>query len=122
MQFGKKPQGLGIDCPMWWSSRGSSDRRADKWLRSRYHVGSTVQPANSLRGAVLVQGMMLAWRVREAFANVPITEAHPKALRTALNLMSWSSVVRKFKLRESSQVTSISGTQLWLPLQQDWDF
>jgi hypothetical protein len=29
-ELAEKPQGLGIDCPMWWSSRGSSDRRADK--------------------------------------------------------------------------------------------
>jgi len=27
---GSKPLGLGIDCPLWWSSRGSGDRRADK--------------------------------------------------------------------------------------------
>jgi predicted nuclease with RNAse H fold len=52
-----------------------------------------------LRGAVLVQGMMLAYRVREVFANVPITEAHPKALRRALNLMSRPSVVRRFGLK-----------------------
>lgn len=72
--------GLGIDAPMWWSSGQSSRRKADKWIRDRYgiHPG-TVQSANSLRGAALVGGMMLARRLREAFSEIRITESHPKA-------------------------------------------
>jgi hypothetical protein len=42
------PRGLGIDCPLWWSSWGSGDRRADKWLRKRYNSAS-VLTTNSFR-------------------------------------------------------------------------
>src|SRR5580704_4518024 len=70
-----RPWGIGIDCPMWWSSAPSGDRRADKWLRSRKIASGTVQTTNSLKGSVLVQGMMLAAGARQRFPAVGITEA-----------------------------------------------
>ena len=82
-----KPLGLGIDAPMWWSSHRGGGRKADERIRRRYRIRSgTVQSANSLRGAALVGGMMLALRVRQAFPDTPITESHPKALLRALKL------------------------------------
>ena len=82
-----KPLGLGIDAPMWWSSHRGGGRKADEAIREKYgiHPG-TVQSVNSLRGAALVGGAMLAFRVRQAFSCVPITESHPKALLCALKL------------------------------------
>jgi predicted nuclease with RNAse H fold len=86
----QEPLGAGVDAPLWWSSGRSSDRRADQWIRKTYGIRSgTVQTANSLRGAALVQGMMFVVRLRDRFPNVRITEAHPKA--TALSLGGWSS-------------------------------
>jgi predicted nuclease with RNAse H fold len=85
-----RPAGVGIDAPMWWSSGPSGDRRADRWIRNRYQIGGgTVQAANSLRGAALVQGVLFAERARQLFKKVPITEAHPKAVLRALKL-SWA--------------------------------
>ena len=39
-----------------------------------------------LRGAALVGGAMLAFRIRQRFPGARITEAHPKALLVALEL------------------------------------
>lgn len=77
--------GVGVDAPLWWSSGLSSGRVADKWIRDTYkmHPG-TVQAPNSLRGAALVQGVMFVSRLREKFPEVPVTEAHPKAVARAL--------------------------------------
>jgi hypothetical protein len=99
---GEQPLGLGIDCPLWWSSLGSGDRHADQWLRHRYRslrISSTVMTTNSLQGSVLVQGVMFAWRVRERYGDVPITEAHPKMLIRALGLQDWQQISDRFSLR-----------------------
>lgn len=82
-----KPQGMGIDAPMWWSSGRGGGRKADGRIRCRYRIASgTVQSVNSLRGAATVGGVMLALRIREAFPLAGITESHPKALLSALDL------------------------------------
>ena len=73
----------GIDAPMFWSDIGG--RQVDKIVREAItHHGcrtapGTVQHVNALRGAVLVQGVLLGSYVHQKF-NVPITEAHPTAL------------------------------------------
>jgi predicted nuclease with RNAse H fold len=97
----ERPAGIGIDCPLWWSSARGSDRKADKWLRAKGIPSGTVQTANSLRGAALVQGVMLAVRVRERHGLVPISEAHPKALVRALGLYQrpWSELALRFGLK-----------------------
>ena len=82
-----KPLGLGIDAPMWWSTRRGGGRKADEKLRKRYGIPSgTVQSVNSLKGAALVGGAMLAFRIRQKFPCTRITESHPKALLYALKL------------------------------------
>ena len=82
-----EPLGLGIDAPMWWSASESGWRMADCRLRERYPaVSGSVLSVNSLRGAALAGGMMLASRVREMFPAVAITESHPKVLLGALEL------------------------------------
>ena len=89
------PLGLGIDAPMWWSSCKGAGRKVDESIRERYgiHPG-TVQSANSLRGAALVGGAMLAIRIREIFPETGITETHPKALLNALKLNEWEFAER----------------------------
>jgi predicted nuclease with RNAse H fold len=99
-RLGERPAGIGIDAPMWWSSGRSGDRQADQWIRKQYpqiHPG-TVQTANSLRGAALVQSVLFAERARQLFPAVPITEAHPKAVLRALNLR-WSEFCSIFSIR-----------------------
>lgn len=78
----------GIDAPLFWSRTGNraADHRVREALRGTgapYRSG-TVQNLNSLRGACLVQGMLAGLELRERFPTLPITEAHPKALRWLL--------------------------------------
>ncbi len=74
----------GIDAPMFWSTTGT--REVDPIIRDEIQrrgcgtASSTVQHPNSLRGACLVQGVLLGRYIRQRFNDVPITEAHPKAL------------------------------------------
>ena len=103
-QVGKQgvtaPAGIGVDAPLWWSSAGSSDRKADKWLRKNYHLsGGRVQTGNSLRGAALIQGMMFVHRMREKFPGVPVTETHPKALMDTLGTNTWVAFAERFGLK-----------------------
>ena len=81
-----KPQVLaaGIDAPLFWGRTGK--RKVDDVLRqalrrSKFPTpGGTVQQVNSLRGACLVQGVLLARYLRDWKPGLPITETHPKAL------------------------------------------
>jgi hypothetical protein len=78
----------GIDAPLFWSKTGT--RNADHTVRHAIkqagapHVSGTVQDINSLRGACLAQGMLAALELRDRYPELPITEAHPKALRWLL--------------------------------------
>jgi len=78
------PSGVGIDAPLWWSKKEGGSRMADEWIRHQYNVGSSVLSVNSLQGAVLVQGIILARELRSVFPSIKITESHPKALIKAL--------------------------------------
>ena len=77
----------GIDAPLFWGKKGN--RAIDAILRQALKrsnfptPGGTVQEVNSLRGACLVQGVLLAKYLRETW-NPPITETHPKALQHLL--------------------------------------
>ena len=64
---------------MWWSAAKRGDRKADVCLRRKYGNASPgkVLAINSLYGAVLAQGAMLAVELRRRFPELPITEAHP---------------------------------------------
>jgi predicted nuclease with RNAse H fold len=101
-QIGQKPNAIGIDCPLWWSASKTGDRLVDRQLRRRYRIaGGTVATVNSLRGAVIAQGPMLAWLLAKKFGEVPITETHPKALLIALKLHteSWKTIASKLSIR-----------------------
>lgn len=73
----------GIDAPMFWNPAG--DRQADRTVRASVKAkgaaspGGTVQAVNSLRGACVTQGIMIASLLRDRWPHLPITEAHPKA-------------------------------------------
>lgn len=82
--------GAGIDAPLFWVSDGRrySDhlvRNAIKKLGSK-SPGGTVQQLNSLRGACLVQGPLIAKLLVDEFPSISITETHPKALLFLLGL------------------------------------
>jgi len=96
------PAGAGVDAPLWWSSGRSSDRHADRWLRTRYGFTSgQVQTSNSLRGAALVQAAMFVQRLREAYPAVPVTEVHPKALLRAIAENSWEIFSSRYQVNST---------------------
>ena len=111
------PLGLGIDAPMWWSSREGAGRKADDRIRTRYRILSgTVQSANSLKGAALVGGMMLALRIREKFPDTRITKhtqrpCYMHSISTILALQIDSKL-------PSVGVTTMSGTLQSAPFVQ----
>lgn len=91
--------GVGIDAPLWWSSGAAGLRGADRWLRIERGVShSTAQSPNSLRGAVLLQGVMFAADLRAQYGLVPLTETHPKALFKATRARSWRQLARTLSL------------------------
>ncbi|HED39686.1 MAG TPA: DUF429 domain-containing protein [Chromatiales bacterium] len=76
--------GAGIDAPLYWVADGS--RYSDKLVRKAISkLGSdsssgTVQQLNSLRGACVIQGPIIAKLLTDQFPSIKITETHPKAL------------------------------------------
>jgi hypothetical protein len=81
VQPGEVIEAAGIDAPLFWVGQG--DRRVDQLVRTAVRgkkgPGSTVQHVNSLGGACLVQGVLAGLLLRQRFAGIPLTEAHPKA-------------------------------------------
>ena len=82
--------GAGIDAPLFWVVDG--ERLADKVVRNAIKkLGApspqgTVQHVNSLRGACLVQGVLVVKLLCENFHSIEITESHPKALLYLLGI------------------------------------
>lgn len=84
---------VGIDAPMFWARQGchSGRRKVDDLIKNALEKEkdsgkewinpSVVVAPNSLVGAVLMQGLLIALQLREKNQNVKITEAHPSALR-----------------------------------------
>ena len=94
----------GIDAPLFWGKRGNRAidavlRRALK--RSNFPTpGGTVQEVNSLRGACLVQGVLLGRHLRDWKPGLQITEAHPKALQHLLRHSGQPEMTKLARLTE----------------------
>jgi hypothetical protein len=84
--------GAGIDAPMFWVFDGS--READRRIRGVIgrlgapSPGGTVQHFNSLRGACVIQGLLILKLLRQLYPNLPVTESHPKALLWLMEIAS----------------------------------
>ena len=76
------PKAIAVDAPLFWVQVG--DRNSDKVVRKLVCAsggsGGTVGHVNSLRGACLVQGILVARLAVEAWPLAKVSEAHPKAL------------------------------------------
>tara|TARA_B100001750_G_scaffold246753_1_gene270109 strand:+ start:1514 stop:2221 length:708 start_codon:yes stop_codon:yes gene_type:complete len=73
--------GLGIDTLTALCTGGSGWRPADGYLRRRYgDVVHSVVSANSLYGAMALNGLSVAIALRTARSNLVLTETHPKVL------------------------------------------
>lgn len=79
---GKPVSASGIDAPLFWRSDG--DRQVDQMVRTQIialgAAGGTVNSVNSMRGACLVQGVMVGVLLRQSLgSDTQLTESHPKA-------------------------------------------
>ncbi|MBM4273430.1 MAG: DUF429 domain-containing protein [Deltaproteobacteria bacterium] len=106
--------GAGIDAPMFWvnSECRESDnivRKAIKHLGAK-SPGGTVQHFNSLRGACVIQGLLILKLLRRLYPNLPITEAHPKALLWLMGIARKDYEPQMVTSRDLSKV-NIRGTR-----------
>lgn len=80
----RRPACIGIDAPLYWVAEG--DRRSDVAVRAALRAAgghtATVGSVNSLRGACVAQGPIVGRLARDLWPDVPLAEAHPKALLT----------------------------------------
>jgi len=80
----------GLDAPMYWTPSGG--RNADNVLRETIKAlgapspWGTVQSVNSLRGACVVQGIILGTLLRRDYPGILISESHPKVLLWLIGL------------------------------------
>lgn len=104
---------LGIDAPLFWNPSGGrkTDACLRKLVRAKGGETATIMAVNSLPGACVVQGTMLAMLFRNENSAIPITEAHPKAM-----LMMWNHDAKEITLEDLSKGQSpwfdISGLSL----------
>ena len=81
---------VGIDAPLYWARVGKS-RAADNYVRQCLQQKHYADPSgtvqvhavNSLQGACVAQGIILATTVEQRYPTCLITETHPKALLKA---------------------------------------
>lgn len=89
---GAVPIGIGIDTPLCWETGNCGWRGPDLWLRAAYpEKEQSVISTNSAYGAMIVQGLALALRLRARFApsRLHLNETHPKVLYYALRRQSY---------------------------------
>jgi hypothetical protein len=82
----EQPTAAGIDTLLAWPFQNDSGWRCvDTFLRGTYpDVRNSVVSANSLYGAMCVNGMSMAFKLREKWSGITLNETHPKVLYYAL--------------------------------------
>ena len=72
---------IGVDTLTCWSTGPSGWRPADRWLKERYpQITNSIASANSLFGAMGLNGMAVLIKLRELLPGLLISETHPKVL------------------------------------------
>ncbi len=97
---------IGIDAPLFWDPDGK--REVDIILREivneTHGNPATIIHVNSLFGACLIQGMMIAMLYRKDNPSLPVTEAHPKAM-----LYKWGyNNIPRITLQELTQYFDVA--------------
>ena len=111
---GDKFNAVGIDAPLFWNPAG--DRYADQIVRTAITKlgsrGGTVGSVNSLRGACLIQGILVAMMCQQMLdQGSHITEAHPKALLWLLGKATRTHRPDMIALNDLHDYFVMSGTQ-----------
>ena len=100
----------GIDAPLSWAFSGP--RSADTEIRSKMgqHPDTSVQEVNSLRGACVAQGIMIAVLLRKTHKDLGITEAHPKAFLEMMGIRMDSTIESESLKKYFRDYTKIEGS------------
>jgi len=70
---------LGVDTLLSWSSYKGGWRSVDKYLRRAYpNVKNSVISPNALYGAMALQGVLLAIKLKLVYKDLVLNETHPK--------------------------------------------
>lgn len=79
------PIAAGIDTLFHWATSKSGMRPCDLRLRAKYRgIKNSILSPNSLRGAMAIGRMALAFRLRQKWPALVLNETHPKVLLHAL--------------------------------------
>lgn len=73
------PLAAGIDTLLHWSLGHGGNRNAERFLRQHGISAGVISP-NALRGAMVIGGLSLAFKLREKWPTIRLNETHPKAL------------------------------------------
>jgi hypothetical protein len=116
---------IGIDAPLFWVRDG--DRRADQVVREAIGLqgcptaGGTVQHVNSLRGACLIQGILVAMICQQRAKEISITESHPKALLWLLGKATAARRQDNIVLAELTDLIKVEGRGVQIFSQHERD-
>lgn len=81
----RTPAAVGIDAILSWATGTSGWRPMDEYLRKTYPaVRNSVISSNSAFGAMGIQGIALAMRLRSLWPRIRVNETHPKVLVYAM--------------------------------------
>lgn len=85
------PRAAGIDTLLCWSTERCGWRPMDVMLRNAFpDVQASVLSSNSAFGAMAVQGMAIALRLKERWPDVLLNETHPKVLYHAMTSKNYT--------------------------------
>ncbi|WP_420456040.1 hypothetical protein [Rubrivirga sp.] len=114
------PLAVGADTLTCWSTGPSGWRPADRWLRAAYPASQrSVASPNSLYGSMSLGGMAVLLAARSRDADVPITEAHPKALYRAFWHRHYDYAVEARSM--DADLGAVLGVEVRTGTDHEWD-
>jgi hypothetical protein len=133
----KVPKAIGIDSCLAWSPTAGGNRSADHRLREKYKgVRNSIMPPNSLRGAMLIQGVAAVIELRNKWKKLIANETHPKVAYYSLtgnpyrfgqDQVDW--LLRKFDQIGGTEIrnehewdAAFSAWATWQGLAKKWKF
>lgn len=112
--------GIGVDTLTCWNMAEGGWRPADCWLRKKYAaVKESVVAPNSLRGAMILNGMSVLIYIREHLPRTPITETHPKVLYSHYSKRKYNYVQDKKKM--DILLSKLLGFDIEINNEHEWD-
>jgi hypothetical protein len=90
------PFAAGIDTLLSWPTHNEAGWRAiDSYLRETYPlIAKSVISANGLYGAMCLNGMSLAMKLRERWPDIILNETHPRCFITHSRIRNTNTMIR----------------------------